>query len=44
MGEGPGEKKAAKDLGGFRATLKMVDTGPAAVDFTASAVTLIFSF
>lgn len=26
------------------ATLKMADTGPAAVDFTASAVTLIFSF
>lgn len=39
-----GEKKAAKYLGGFCATLKMADTGPAAVDFTASAVTLIFSF
>lgn len=37
-------KKAAKYLGGFCATMKMADTGPAAVDFTASAVTLIFSF
>lgn len=39
-----GKKKAAKYLGGFCATLKMANTGPAAVDFTASAVTLIFSF
>lgn len=37
-------KWAAKYLGGFYATMKMADTGPAAVDFTASAVTLIFSF
>lgn len=45
MGEGPGgKKKAAEYLGGFCATLKMANTGPAAVDFTASAVTLIFSF
>lgn len=33
-------EKAAKCLGRFYATLKMADTGPAAVDFTASAVTL----
>ncbi|OBS65226.1 hypothetical protein A6R68_06240, partial [Neotoma lepida] len=31
-------KKAAKCLGRFYATLKMADTGPAAVDFTASAM------
>lgn len=37
-------KKAAKCLRRVYATLKMADTGPAAVGFTASAVTLIFSF
>lgn len=37
-------KRAAKCLGRFYATPKMADTGPAAVDFTASAVTLIFTF
>lgn len=36
-------KEAAEYLGRFYAALKMADTGPAAVDFTASAVTLIFS-
>jgi hypothetical protein len=37
-------KTAAEYLGGFSATQKMADTGPAAVHFTASAVMLIFSF
>lgn len=37
-------EKAAKCLGRVSAALKMADTGPAAVHFTASAVTVIFSF
>lgn len=37
-------EKAAKCLGRASAALKMADTGPAAVHFTASAVTVIFSF
>lgn len=38
-----GKEMAAKYLGGFCATLKTADTGPTAVGFTASAVTVIFN-
>lgn len=37
-----GQEEAA--LRGSGAALKMADSGPAAVHFTASAVTLIFNF